>query len=35
MASETFTIDCQVHAYDRNDENNYRAVLAGPAARHG
>ena len=24
------TIDSQVHAYDRNDENNYRAVLAGP-----
>ncbi len=25
------TIDCQVHAYDRNNaEENYRAVLAGP-----
>ena len=30
MPNSTPTIDCQVHAYDRNDESNYRAVLAGP-----
>ena len=35
MPNDTPTIDCQVHAYDRNDENNYRAVLAGPATVTG
>ena len=35
MPNDTPTIDCQVHAYDRNDESNYRAVLAGPATVTG
>ncbi len=35
MPTSTPTIDCQVHAYDRNDESNYRAVLAGPATVSG
>ncbi len=35
MPTDTPTIDCQVHAYDRNDEGNYRSVLAGPATVTG
>ena len=35
MPTDTPTIDCQVHAYDRNDEENYRSVLAGPATVTG
>ena len=35
MPTDTPTIDCQVHAYDRNNEENYRAVLAGPATVTG
>ena len=35
MPTDTPTIDCQVHAYDRNNEENYRSVLAGPATVTG
>ena len=35
MPTDTPTIDCQVHAYDRNNEQNYRSVLAGPATVTG
>ena len=35
MPNDTPTIDCQVHAYDRNNEDNYRSVLAGPATVTG
>ncbi len=35
MPNDTPVIDCQVHAYDRNDESNYRSVLAGPATVTG
>ena len=35
MLTDTPTIDCQVHAYDRNNDQNYRSVLAGPATVTG
>ena len=35
MPTDTPTIDCQVHAYDRNNEENFRSVLAGPATVTG
>ena len=35
MPDSTPTIDCQVHAYDRNNESNFRAVLTGPATVTG